>query len=53
MKLVWVALVFAELGRPGIARTNLERARELLVEERDQEVLAAIEKAEKALESCS
>ena len=47
------ALVFAALGRPGIARTNLERARELVVEDRDQEVLAAIEKAERALESSS
>lgn len=45
------AVVFAILGRPGIAKTNLQKARELAVEERDQEVLAAIAKTEQTLES--
>jgi hypothetical protein len=47
------AVVFAILGRPNIARTNLLRARELASEERDGEVLAAIEKTESALENLS
>jgi tetratricopeptide (TPR) repeat protein len=47
------AVVFAILGRPGIARTNLQRARELAVPERDAEALAAIEKAELELENLS
>lgn len=47
------AVVFAILGRPGIARTNLLRARELADPERDSEVLAAIERAELDLENLS
>ena len=45
------AMVFAELGRPEVARTNLAKAKELTRAERDAEALTAIEQAESALAS--
>jgi hypothetical protein len=43
------ALVFAELGRSEISRTNLDRAEELLIEGRDEELQPLIETARQRL----
>ncbi|MFA5506079.1 MAG: tetratricopeptide repeat protein [Vulcanimicrobiota bacterium] len=47
------ALTFTELGRPGIAQGNLEKARELVPAEGGQELLSALDKAESILEKAS